>query len=65
MTRMAGRIVALEKKAPDRALTHEERLARLRRLGRVYLSKSGPALSAEDRERIVAKANAIRGRMVQ
>ncbi|WP_373089752.1 hypothetical protein [Sneathiella sp.] len=62
MSNMARRLVALEKKAPQGALPHEERLVRLRRKGRASPQNAGHTLSARDLEQLVAKVNALRER---
>jgi hypothetical protein len=62
MSNMARRLVALEKKAPQGALPHEGRLARLRSKGRGGLQNTGHTLSARDIEQLVAKVNALRER---
>ena len=63
MSNISRRISALETKAPQVAITHEERLARLRSRGQWRLPRSAPALSAKDCERLIAKVEALRGRM--
>jgi hypothetical protein len=62
MSKIASRIVALEKKAPHDLVPHEDRLARFRSKGRGSLSAPRRILSAEDRERLIAKVKALRGR---
>lgn len=64
MSKIASRIVALEKKAPHDVVPHEVRLARFRSKGGVSLSAPRQVLSAEDRERIIVKARALRGRPI-
>jgi hypothetical protein len=63
MSSMARRLVALEKRAPQSALPHEERLARLRSSGFGSPLNAGHTLSARDRERLLAKVNVLRERL--